>query len=61
MTPITQFTSDARCNQCQGQCWNPKDNSATQKAARKMFGITPNNCLPDFNGKTRCPYSKVQN
>lgn len=48
---------NAYCDKCKGKCWNPDDNSATQRNARKQFGVTPNNCVNAGNGKTHCPYA----
>ncbi len=58
MAQITNSITDYRCSQCQGKCWKEGNNAATQKAARAMFGITPNNCIPDsLNGKSHCPFN----
>lgn len=45
------------CDRCKGACWDKSDNFATQAAARKMFGITPNNCVNGEMGDIHCPYA----
>lgn len=50
-------SEDIYCNQCRGECWNAKDNAATQTAALKKFGIIPNKCVNSCNGKTHCSYA----
>lgn len=44
------------CSVCQGKCWNGSDNSATQAAAFKKFGIIPNKCVNLSTGPV-CPYA----
>ncbi len=61
VTVPKQPSEEFYCNQCKGCCWDPKDNAATQLAAKKLFGIIPNNCIPDNNGHIRCPHSKKSN
>lgn len=48
-------SKDIYCQQCKGSCARATS-AETQKAARKMFGITPNNCIANIEGKSRCPY-----
>lgn len=44
------------CEVCQGKCYNPHDNAATQAAVRKMFdGRLCHRCINDENGKPNCP------
>ena len=45
------------CEQCKGSC-RGKDPAETQRNAHEKFGITPNNCIPDCNGTSHCPYAK---
>lgn len=47
------------CEQCKGQCWKGiNKNAETQKAAMKMFGVIPNNCVNPQIGKPLCPYAE---
>ncbi len=49
---------DTKCYQCNGKCWHDGDQSATQKAAQKMFGGTmPNDCANGEGGVVHCPYA----
>lgn len=57
MNNYTCKTIGPKCRECGGICWDASNNSKTQENARKMFGITPNNCIPDEDGTIRCPYS----
>ncbi len=52
------LTKDLYCERCKGTCWNEKDNSKTQNAAYKMFGIIPNNCVNGEGGVIHCPNAK---
>lgn len=56
MTHYTCKTIGTKCRECRGACLDKANPSQTQKNARKMFGITPNNCVPDEDGTIRCPY-----
>lgn len=49
-------TASNFCKECGGKCWDSSSNSKTQENARKIFGQTPNNCIPDENGRIRCPH-----
>ena len=47
---------DPRCHKCNGQCWKPGDQKATQAAAKKMFGSQiPNHCVNSSGGVVKCP------
>lgn len=50
-------STETYCNTCKGKCWHGSDNFATQAAARSMFGILPNRCITNSDGKSRCPYA----
>lgn len=55
---VTPFiTIDIHCSECKGTCWNSKDNSATQLAAKEKFGLIPNPCVNSENGTAHCPYA----
>lgn len=56
MTTYTCKKINAKCKECSGKCYDASSNSKTQENARKMFGITPNECVPDENGTSRCPF-----
>ena len=51
------FSENLYCSQCNGSC-KGKTPAETQRNANKKFGITPNNCVPDCNGKSHCKYEK---
>lgn len=57
MAQETFFPSSVYCSKCQGRCWKGDNNAATQQEARKMFGFSPNKCVPDGDGTSHCPYS----
>lgn len=54
---MTQYTCKTIGTKCRGACLDKTNPSQTQKNARKMFGITPNSCVPDEDGTSRCPYA----
>ncbi len=43
------------CKQCNGSCWRANNQVATQKKARKMFGVIPNHCINGAENAVRCP------
>ncbi len=45
------------CKQCNGTCWVAGDQAKTQQNVRKRFGITPNSCVNDANGRIHCPFA----
>lgn len=51
------FKDSFYCDKCKGKCLGA-DQFETQKKAFQKFGIIPNNCVPDCNGRTHCPYEK---
>ena len=51
-------SQSSACQKCNGRCWKgPENNAETQKAAMKMFGFIPNNCVNGEGGVIHCPYS----
>lgn len=48
------------CKKCKGSCWHEKDNKATQREALQRFGLVPNLCINDDNGKIRCPFHNLK-
>ena len=46
---------DPRCHKCNGKCWKPGDQKATQPAAMKKFGTIPNHCVNGSKNKIMCP------
>ena len=54
---MSLFEENSYCQQCKGIC-RGKDFAETQRNAHEKFGITPNNCVPNCNGYSRCPYEK---
>ena len=57
MTQYTCKTIGTKCRECRGACLDKTNPSQTQKNAMKMFGVIPNNCVPDEDGTSRCPYA----
>ena len=57
MNNYTCKTIGTKCRECRGACLDKTNPSQKQKNARKMFGITPNSCVPDEDGTSRCPYA----
>ena len=58
---MSYFTLNPYCSACKGDCWKGNNNnSATQKAAKELFGIIPNNCVNDANGTTHCPFAEAK-
>lgn len=55
-TVITSSKQVTLCDKCMGACYDP-NNSKQQANARKMFGVTPNDCVSDSYGNNRCPYA----
>ena len=53
------FAENIYCNQCKGTC-RGKNSAETQRNAHKKFGITPNNCVPNCDGSSRCPYDNTE-
>ena len=43
------------CHTCQGECWNSQSQSQTQQNVFEKFGVIPNDCINDANGKVHCP------
>lgn len=54
---INLFEQSMYCRLCKGSCIG-KTPFDTQRNAQKKFGIIPNNCVPDCNGRSHCPYKK---
>ena len=57
MAKFSLQTINSTCYKCNGKCWNPTDNAATQKAVAEKFGFPiPNDCVTNNGGKEiRCP------
>lgn len=45
------------CSKCKARCWVPNNNKKTQQNAIKMFGIIPNNCVNEKNGRPKCSFA----
>lgn len=45
------------CSKCKARCWVPNNNKATQQNALQLFGIIPNNCVNEKNGRPKCPFA----
>lgn len=56
-TTVPYFPTSSFCAICNGECWNRKDNLATQRAVREKFGITPNECVISSTGQVFCPHA----
>ena len=53
VTVTKQFSDSPICNICKGKYL--KDGVPDQKSAKQEFGVIPNNCVTDSNGRLHCP------
>ena len=53
---MSLFEQNIYCQQCKGTC-KGKDPAETQRNAHEKFEITPNNCVPNCDGSSLCPYA----
>ncbi len=44
-----------QCQQCNGKCWVPDNQSKTQQNAVNCFGFIPNKCVNSSHGAVQCP------